>query len=344
MHRIDDSSSQSAALAFDPPGPPGTTGHFRRPNPGGGIEGTIVTPDWAEDVQETLAHPIEAAGITLGKGDFTQLTAAINALIASALAPSFKGKLIGRLERVDGANARLTRGFEGNVYVDADGNFLSQATDLGFDMAADIDGSETADTFYYLYVEPTGGPPVDTLTPHISATPPLLAPSGGKLYYHPTNPTWRCIGSVYNDSAQDLVHFDVVEGHYRETFLRNRDTFPVIQPGTAVIATYNAINLAGLVPATAVAVKIAVETNMASGNPGASLYYGLGVEAGLTFAAKGAGVYSLRHATSDQATPSGIFTIPVVGAAPSISYCLQGVSVSQHDVYVVGWVEQLGSQ
>lgn len=41
---------------------------------------TILTPEWTNDVQENLARLIEAAGITLVKGDYGQLTAAIRAL------------------------------------------------------------------------------------------------------------------------------------------------------------------------------------------------------------------------------------------------------------------------
>jgi hypothetical protein len=42
---------------------------------------------WFNDVQETLCHPIEAAGLTLDDADPAQLTDAIEQLVADAIAP-----------------------------------------------------------------------------------------------------------------------------------------------------------------------------------------------------------------------------------------------------------------
>ena len=82
MERIDDPSNitlPQAPLATVSPGA------FRRPSVLAGDQGTILTGDWANDVQETIIDPILAAGITLAKGDETQLTAAIN-FLADAVA------------------------------------------------------------------------------------------------------------------------------------------------------------------------------------------------------------------------------------------------------------------
>lgn len=85
MERIDDPSNLPAAqtpLATVSPG------YFRRPSVLAGDQGTILTGDWATDVQEAIIDPILAAGITLVKGDETQLTDAINFLsdaVAAAL-------------------------------------------------------------------------------------------------------------------------------------------------------------------------------------------------------------------------------------------------------------------
>lgn len=83
MQRIDDPSNmatkQSPLATVSP-------GYFRRPSVLAGDQGTIVTGDWANDVQEAIVGPILAAGIALVKGDGTQLTQAINALSATLIA------------------------------------------------------------------------------------------------------------------------------------------------------------------------------------------------------------------------------------------------------------------
>ena len=69
MHRID--------------GPGATGGNlFTEGNPGLGIPATVVTDDWANDVQEEIVNVIEDQSITLVKGTQTQLLAAIKSLIA----------------------------------------------------------------------------------------------------------------------------------------------------------------------------------------------------------------------------------------------------------------------
>ncbi len=50
---------------------------FTEGNPVGGVQATQVTDDWCNGVQEEICHVIEQAGITLTKGDTTQLYDAI---------------------------------------------------------------------------------------------------------------------------------------------------------------------------------------------------------------------------------------------------------------------------
>ena len=70
MHRID--------------GPGATVDKkFTEGNPGTGTPATNVTADWANAIQEEVAHVIEQAGITLNKAVNTQLYTAIQALIAA---------------------------------------------------------------------------------------------------------------------------------------------------------------------------------------------------------------------------------------------------------------------
>lgn len=63
MHRIDSEGS--------------INGQFSEGNPSLGVEGTKVTADWLNDVQEAIAYTIEASGLTLEKGN--------NALLANAI-------------------------------------------------------------------------------------------------------------------------------------------------------------------------------------------------------------------------------------------------------------------
>lgn len=64
MHRIDGANHSSNLFTEGPPG-------------------TQVTDDWLNDVQETLAQFIEAQGVTLVKGTYTQLTTAVTARLTT---------------------------------------------------------------------------------------------------------------------------------------------------------------------------------------------------------------------------------------------------------------------
>ena len=73
MHRID--------------GPGAAPGNlFTEGNPSSAVPATVVTADWMNAVQEEIAGVIEGAGDTLDKPDNGQLAAAINTLIAAAVA------------------------------------------------------------------------------------------------------------------------------------------------------------------------------------------------------------------------------------------------------------------
>lgn len=64
MHRVDVPSAAPGGL-------------FTEGSPTGGVPATIVPADWLNDLQENVAKAIELSGITLVKGDYTQLYAAI---------------------------------------------------------------------------------------------------------------------------------------------------------------------------------------------------------------------------------------------------------------------------
>lgn len=69
MHRTDSAGSTADHL-------------FTNGDPASGIHPTWVDAAWLNDVQENLSRAIEAAGIALVKGDYTQLRQAIAQLIA----------------------------------------------------------------------------------------------------------------------------------------------------------------------------------------------------------------------------------------------------------------------
>lgn len=83
MQRIDDPSNVPTL-----PAPLSTVspGYFRRPSVLAGDQGTIVTADFLNDVQENIVQAILGAGLTLAKGTGTKLRDAIDAKIATHLA------------------------------------------------------------------------------------------------------------------------------------------------------------------------------------------------------------------------------------------------------------------
>lgn len=81
MHRIDHSTNNASLPA---PDAAGTPGYFKKGDPGLGIPATIVTQDWANDVQENLVHVILTAGGSLTKGRKEDLYDALIALINGA--------------------------------------------------------------------------------------------------------------------------------------------------------------------------------------------------------------------------------------------------------------------
>jgi hypothetical protein len=68
MHRVDGAGNVSGAFTEGTPGVQ---------------EATVVTDDWLNDLQENICMAIEGAGMTLTKGDATQLLLAIGALITN---------------------------------------------------------------------------------------------------------------------------------------------------------------------------------------------------------------------------------------------------------------------
>lgn len=77
MHRIDTPSNANAVPA---PLPQGTPGYFREPTPGQ-HNGTEVSADWLNAVQEEIARVVEDLGGTLAKADNAQFKALLGPLV-----------------------------------------------------------------------------------------------------------------------------------------------------------------------------------------------------------------------------------------------------------------------
>lgn len=82
MHRID---KPSAVAVLPSPSPVGTPGFFTEGNPLLSIPPTVVSGDWANAVQEELSAVVEAAGLTLDKGDPRQVLQALGRLAGGSL-------------------------------------------------------------------------------------------------------------------------------------------------------------------------------------------------------------------------------------------------------------------
>jgi hypothetical protein len=85
------------------------SGHFRDGNPGTGQEGTVVSAEWLNELQETITGAIEGAGIVLEKGDIGQLYDAMLA-IAVGVAGAGSGPGAVPTTRALGVSGLLTGG------------------------------------------------------------------------------------------------------------------------------------------------------------------------------------------------------------------------------------------
>ncbi len=102
MQRIDDPSNVPTL-----PAPLSTVspGYFRRPSILAGDQGTIVTADFLNDVQENIVQAILDAGLSLAKGTGTKLRDAINGKIGTHYAVAAGEALVGHARFATAAEA-----------------------------------------------------------------------------------------------------------------------------------------------------------------------------------------------------------------------------------------------
>jgi hypothetical protein len=191
----------------------GTEKWWHNGDPGGGVPATVIEADWLNDIQANLEAVLVAGGITgtKGPGGDSDLIDAMNAILGTAAT----GLLRANFEWVAVNQVRFTPGLGGLITVEIDNVVLSQSANIVWELGdsgvggSDLDtGSEATDTPYYLYLENSSG----TLVQHLSATGPEPRGSADKVGYHPTNTTWRCVGSFWNDAGEDVANFNACRG------------------------------------------------------------------------------------------------------------------------------------
>jgi len=247
------------------------------------------------------------------------------------------GLLIGRLEYVNTQSVKIARGLGGEIRVELDGVVVVRsASDLTWDFATDLDtGSETASTWYYLYVFESGG----ALVPKISATGPVMDAASGKVGYHPTNTTWRCIGSFYNNASSNIMPFDrhsdgwVV---YRAATAGTPFTEDLGNPDTQT--TYTTKSLSGAIPATARAVRLQVRL----AEDDAITHYGHESLSGLTVSSNKSVNKLNAQTANNHGSDTAQFDI-AVDSTPSFAWGIEaaGGNYQAHESVVVGYREPL---
>ena len=120
------------------------------------------------------------------------------------------GLLQAHLEWVSATSVRLspTLGTTVRIHLDVAGvdKIVENAGALLFDIVTHHHGAtaEAASQANYLYVE--NDVDDDTIDVHVSASAPYDI-NGTKPGFHTTENTWRCVGSIWNDSGSDLSKF-----------------------------------------------------------------------------------------------------------------------------------------
>lgn len=144
MHRID--------------GPGATVDNlFTDGDPVGGVQATLVTDDWLNDMQENIMGVLAAASIAPVKGDYTQLAAAIMSIIAGApdgiagAASNLRGSATGTTAPVtvtaDSVCVKSAAGQQRTL------NAVSITPSLAASGVNGLDaGTSAASTWYYVWV------------------------------------------------------------------------------------------------------------------------------------------------------------------------------------------------
>lgn len=263
------------------------------------------------------------------------------------LAP--KGLFHGRITWATASTLTIGRGNSAKLRVEIDGVLTESASDLTVDLASadreDTSGSggsasETASTWYYVYVRNLAGVPVE----QISFTAPVMDPASGKVGYHPGTgngaTTWRCIGAVFNNVSSNIQPFDynVKSGLW---LFRSIVAAFTKSPGLTQQASYATVALTANVPATARTVRIQASVQQEDSR----YYYGHESLTGVVSTTPAVNYLLLDvESSNNNSTDSGQFEI-AVDSTPAFAWGNVMATVEnadEHTVDPIGWYDDLG--
>ena len=193
-----DDQTANAVITRPTAAAPGAQRWFRARDLGGGITGTTMEEDYLNDHLGSVIAVLAAGGVTRTKGAAGD-SDMLNAILALQ-ARMNPGQLQGRLKRTAAGIIQLQP--LNGTYVSAviDDVPLRTSGAISWNMASDLEGSETASLKLYLYLKNDAG----ALDPLISAVVPDL-PGDTKPGYKSDDVLYRCVGSTYNNLAQDFI-------------------------------------------------------------------------------------------------------------------------------------------
>ncbi len=250
--------------------------------------------------------------------------------------------LSGQLFRSSASVIQL-RPFSGTeVVVGIDNKILTKTGNLSWDMAANLEDSESASQRLYLYVRDNAG----VLDEEISSIVPDL-PSGTKPGYKTGEPTWRCLGGTYNDIGQDLVKGTWGPGGVFDMAEHDADHEAALSV-TASLSWQTDTELDNLnIPLSCTSVKIAASIGLNSGD--GLICYGSDAATGtLTADASsptdaGSGfrhviVYMINSGASGRAGAQCSGWLPILTPSiPKIKFGITSNQDSDHALIVTGW-------
>ena len=309
---------------------------FRERNLGGGITGTTMDADFLNDLLGNLIAVLAAGSITRTKGASgdSDLLNAIKAIFWANTPPS---ALDGQLVRTGNATIELQPVHGNDIAVAIDNVVIRKTGVLAWDMASNLEGSETPSTPYYLYAENDAG----ALVEKISAAAPDL-PGDTKSGYEAGDASFRCLGSVWNNSANafvpstycpgGVVRFHEHDGDHEHTLQNSQQTS---------WHTEIALNL----PVTALLAKINASGEWDTGE-GMVVFGAEGASGTLTNGSKDTAAFAdilAAHVVDGTSSKDGYglqFDLPIkTPAAPKLAYGLTENMAASHRALVLGYTD-----
>lgn len=310
---------------------------FRARDLGGGITGTTMEEDFLNDVLGNLRTLLSAASITRTKGvsGDSDLLNAIKAILGINTA---QATLDGQLVITAPGIIQLQPVHGNDVAVAIDDVVIRKTGVLEWNMAADLEGSETASTSFYLYAENDAG----ALVEKISATVPDL-PGGTKSGYENGDATFRCVGSVWNNASQDFVPATYGPGGVVRFHEHDGDHEHALALAKSTSwQTEVALNL----PVSAILAAISASGNFALGE-GMIVYAPEGASGGTITdgvhdpkAVADAIAAVVKDGTSNKSGFGIAFDLPIITpAAPKLAYAMTEDCEEEHTALVTGYTD-----